>query len=119
MAATQYGTALNVGIAVTAFSGSYICESHEYGDYDTNKTEQKNEAGVLVTVVVKQRMAKETFSLVAKSGAAPQTDFPKDTAITAFTAYSGWWVDDCRITRTEDPMKVSLTLVNKALAVTT
>lgn len=116
MAATQYGTNLIVGVASTAFT-NYIIESHETGDVETNKTDQKNELGVIVTRIVKQKMTKETFGLVAKSGAAPITDFPKDTALTTPTAYSGWWVDDCRITRTEDPMKVTLTLTNLGLAV--
>ena len=116
MAATQYGTKMDVGVGFTGFT-NYMAESYETGDVETSRVDQKDIDGVIVTRIVKQKMAKVTFGLAGKSGCAPITDFPKDTALTTPAAFSGYWVDDCRISRTEDVVKVSLTLTNLGLAV--
>jgi len=67
--------------------------------------------GKRVTRIVYNNDAKITLELIALSGAAPATDFAKGAKCT-HTDFTGYWVEDCRISRSKSPQKVDVTLVN-------
>lgn len=106
--ATQTGTTFAIGAGT--ITGSYIVIDRGTGDSDVDREDVMDQDGKRVTRIVFNNDAKITLSLLALTGAAPATDFPKGSKCTlGFTAY---WVEDCRISATKSPQKVDVTLVN-------
>ena len=113
MAATQIGTTLMLGgqTTVTGFA-SYIVESQTDNEVEAGKEDVFDAAGALSTRIVFYKWPKITFNLIAKSAAAPETDFPPEAKCVAAGTYSGWWVDSAPITRSKSPTKITVTLTS-------
>ena len=105
MAATQIGTDLIVGVGTTMTS--YVVVSRKLGDAEVNMSDILDENGVLITRIVKQTMVKQSCELIAKSGAAPATDFVKG-AICTVAPFGSYYIDDVSIDYTDDALKVSV-----------
>ena len=109
MAATQTGTTLEAGVGATL--ASYIIQKIGTGNDTVSSWDVQDEDGVLATRGVNQTMDVISYELVSKSGADPDTDFPKGK-FCAITALSNLWVQDCQINRQAEPETTSVTLVN-------
>ena len=109
MAATQYGVALEVGVGQTL--GDYIIEDIGEGNKDVKNEDIFDEDGARVTRIVMQLDDKTDLSLIGKSGADPETDFPVG-APCVVTGFTSFFVDDMTFTRSESAMRVSVSLTN-------
>ena len=107
--ATQTGTTLAIGAGT--ITGSYIVIDRTDGDKDTDREDIMDQDGARVTRIVFNNDAKITLSLICKSGAAPETDFAKGGKA-SHTDFTGYWVEDCRISRSKSAKKADVTLVN-------
>ena len=108
MAGTQLGTDYIIGVGTTL--ATYTITSFKTGDRNVAFSDVNDEDGALVSRLIKQKHAKVQLEMVAKTGAAPATDFPPGE-IAAATGFTAYYVDDMSYTRTEDQMKVSVSLV--------
>jgi len=112
MATTQHGDTLIIGAGTLT---GYIVDTKDGGDVNVDMEEIIDGSdGSLKTILVFRRDVKTTYNLIAKSGAAPATDFPKG-AKCALTGLSTLWVDDCRISDSKSAQRVTVTLVNKGI----
>jgi len=108
MAGTQLGTDYEVGVGTTLTN--YTITSFKTGDKNVAFSDVNDEDGALVSRLIKQAHAKVSMELVAKSGATPDIDFPPGAIATA-TGFTSYYVDDMSYDRTEDQMKVSVSLI--------
>ncbi len=111
---TQVGTTLQFGGQTTAFA-SYIVESQTDNEAEVGKEDTFDADGAIANRAVYYRFPKITFNLIAKSGAAPATDFPPEAKCAATGTYSGWWVDSAPIVRSKSPTKITVTLTSIGL----
>jgi len=108
MAGTQLGAEYAIGVGTTL--ATYTITSIKTGDKNVAFSDVNDEDGALVSRLVKQQHSKVALEMVGKTDAAPQTDFPVG-AIAVATGFTSYYVDDMSYTRTEDQMKVSVSLV--------
>lgn len=106
MATTQIGTDLVIGVGTTM--GSYIVESITYNQDDIKTKDIFDEDGALKTRLVHFVHDGITLSLIALSGATPQTDFPKGS-ICAVAPLSNYYIEDASVVRNEGEERVTVT----------
>lgn len=109
MAGTQIGTVYKVGVGETL--DTYTITSKNGGSANVASSDVNDEEGALSSRLIKQVHPKVDLELVAKTAADPEADFPIGSIATA-TGFTAYYVDDMNHTRTEDAMKVSVSLVN-------
>ena len=109
MAGTQIGTEFTVGVGTTL--ATYTISSYKAGDKNVAMTDVNDEDGALISRLIKQKHPKVELEMLAKTGAAPDTDFPPGEIATA-TGFTAYFVDSMSYERTEDQMKVSVSLTN-------
>ena len=109
MASTQIGAEYAVGVGTTL--ATYTVSQITQGGRNVALSDVNDEDGALVSRLIKQKHAKVDLELVALTTADPDTDFPPGE-IAAATGFTGYYVEDMNYVRTEDQMKVSVSLVN-------
>jgi hypothetical protein len=109
MAGTQIGLVYEIGVGETL--DTYTITSVNRGDKNVASSDVNDEDGALTSRLIKQRHDKVDLEMVAKTGAAPETDFPVGL-ISVATGFTSYYVESMSYVRTEDHMKVSVSLVN-------
>lgn len=82
------------------------------GDADVDQEDIRDgDSGQRVSRIIYQIDGKIELQMLALTGAAPETDFPKGLkcAVASLTAYM---VDDCKIRKSRGPTRVDVTLTN-------
>jgi len=109
MAGTQIGTEYIIGVGTTL--ATYTVTSISQGSDDISSTDVNDENGKLSSRLIKDVWDRVDLELIAKTTADPDTDFPKGGIATA-TGFTDYYVDDMSYVRTEDHMRVSVSLQN-------
>lgn len=109
MAGTQIGAEYAVGVGETLTT--YTISQVTRGDKNVALSDVNDEDGALVSRLIKQKHAKVDLELIALTSADPDTDFPPGE-IAAATGFTAFYVESQTHVRTEDQMKVSVSLVN-------
>lgn len=116
MAATQFGTSLLVGAAITGPSitniANYIIESATNNEAERDEEKTYDASGAIANIAQFGKYPSVTVTLVCKTGADPVTDFPVGSVVD-----TNWFVDSAPITKTKSPHRVTLKLVQYGLAV--
>jgi hypothetical protein len=111
MPLTSVGTGLIFGGQTTAFA-SYIVESETDNESEVGSEDTFNADGSLANRAVYYRWPKRTFTLIAKTGAVPTTDFPPGNKCAATGAFADWWVESAPRQLTKSPNRITVTLVS-------
>lgn len=117
---TQFGTTLDIG--ATAL-GSYLIDTADGDKEVVQEDVVSGTDGTIATRIVHQIMPILTLSLVCKSGANPDVDFPKGLKCALTGTYtppgstvavtlSNYIVDNMTPSRSKGAQKISVTLKN-------
>jgi len=109
MAATQHGQDLIVGVGQTM--GSYIVERYQTGSKDVHSEDVRDEDGKLKTRIIMDLHAKISLSLIAMTGATPESDFVVGS-ICAIAPISNFYIEDCQISRVEGARRITVEATN-------
>ena len=109
MAATQLGATLIIGGQRTLTN--YIVESDEVNDSNLVMEDVEDAAGALSTRIIFRNEAKVKLSLICKSGASPDVDFPVGAMCTV-TGFTDHFVDAAPIVKTKGAQKVTVELTH-------
>jgi hypothetical protein len=114
MAATQFGTSLQVGAAITGPTitniGNYIIESATNNEAEIDEEKTYDAAGAIANIAQFGKYPSITATLICKTGADPVADFPVGTVID-----TNWMVAAAPITKTKSPHRVTVRLVQYGL----
>ncbi len=105
--ATQLGATLIIGgqRAIT----NYIVESDGINDANVVSEDVEDAAGALSTRIIFRNEAKVKLSLICKSGASPDVDFPVG-AMCTLTGLTTYFVDSAPVVKSKTAQKVTVEL---------
>jgi hypothetical protein len=115
MAATQIGADTLLGatpIDVTV-GADYIVESVTENTYEIPQEDVMDANGARAVRVIYQKIPTSTLTLICKAGADPLTDFPAGQLMPGTT----WFVRSAPVTKTKNPWRVELDVIDYSLAV--
>jgi hypothetical protein len=117
MAATQFGTSLQLGAGTTLTGptitniGNYIIESATNNEAERDEEKTYDASGAVANIAQFGKYPTVTATLICKTGADPVADFPVGTVVN-----TNWMVDAAPITKTKSPHRVQIRLVQYGLA---